>query len=70
MTDQRWVWIIRVWWEHDAQLAGPVLRGSVQQLGREQARYFASVEGLVELIQTILPPTPASLIDAPPMAES
>ena len=70
MTDQRWVWIVRVWWERDPQLAGPVLRGSVQQMGREQTHYFASVEGLVELMRTILPPIPTGPIDAPPTTES
>lgn len=52
MLDQRRVLIVRIWWEHDLTLAVPVMRGSLQQLGSPELRYFDSFEALLMLMQT------------------
>lgn len=63
MNGERIVFIVRVWLEHDPQAATAVLRGSLQRLGSDQTRYFASLETLFELMHAALPPLKPDDID-------
>jgi hypothetical protein len=49
--------VVRVWREGDGSPSSPAaasdgggLRGSVQMVGRDSVRYFASLEGMAEII--------------------
>lgn len=54
MGPERFVFIVRVWQEHDPQLAAPVLRGSVQPLGPAAPLYFDSLDKLLAVVQAAL----------------
>ncbi len=52
MSQSRYVFILRIWLEKetDRLLQTPRLRGSLQQLGEEQIRYFHSLDQILELV--------------------
>lgn len=43
--------IVRLWYETGVGLDGPILRGSVQQVGSEQIRYFDALDEVLLLLR-------------------
>ncbi len=53
MDRQRQVFLVRIWFEDEPNLAGyaPALRGSIQPIGAETIRYFSSYARLLEALE-------------------
>lgn len=53
MSQPRFSFIVRIWFELEPNLEGyaPALRGSVQRIGTEQVHYFHAIDKLIELLE-------------------
>ena len=49
MADQRFSFVLRLWFE-----SGATLRGSLQMVDADQVRYFSSLDQMVAILQTAI----------------
>jgi hypothetical protein len=65
MRERRFAFVLRLWIEHSDREEAPLLRGSLQAAGAEQARYFTSLADLMALLSDLIEPRDPSGADAP-----
>jgi hypothetical protein len=53
MRERRFAFVLRLWIEHGDQNDAPVLRGSLQAVESDRARYFTSLDDIPDLVREL-----------------
>ena len=54
MRERRFAFVLRLWIAHGERNEAPVLRGSLQAVESDRARYFTSLDDIPDLVRGLM----------------